>query len=99
MQCGIKISPYFKAIDISCCIATSPPQPTEDRAMRYKGEQRISTEPEGELASRTFAMPADSNPKGDIFGGRIMSLMDSAGKMSATPRAGGQVATVAVSNI
>ena len=33
------------------------------------------------------------------FGGWIMSLMDSAGKMSATPHAGGRVVTVAVSNI
>jgi len=67
--------------------------------MRYKEQQRNSTEPKGELASRTLAMPADSNPKGDIFGGWIMSLMDSAGKMSATPHAGGRVVTVAVSNI
>ena len=67
--------------------------------MRYKERQRNSIEPKGELASRTLAMPADSNPKGDIFGGWIMSLMDSAGKMSATPYAGGRVVTVAVSNI
>ena len=67
--------------------------------MRYKDKQRNSTEPKGELASRTLTMPADSNPKGDIFGGWIMSLMDSAGKMSATPHAGGRVVTVAVSNI
>jgi acyl-CoA thioesterase YciA len=67
--------------------------------MRDKDKQRNSTEPKGELASRTLAMPADSNPKGDIFGGWIMSLMDSAGKMSATPHAGGRVVTVAVSNI
>jgi len=67
--------------------------------MRYKDKERNSTEPKGELASRTLAMPADSNPKGDIFGGWIMSLMDSAGKMSATPHAGGRVVTVAVSNI
>jgi acyl-CoA thioesterase YciA len=67
--------------------------------MRDKDKQRDSTEPKGELASRTLAMPADSNPKGDIFGGWIMSLMDSAGKMSATPHAGGRVVTVAVSNI
>ena len=67
--------------------------------MRYKEQQRNSTEPKGELASRTLAMPADSNPRGDIFGGWIMSLMDSAGKMSATPHAGGRVVTVAVSNI
>jgi acyl-CoA thioesterase YciA len=67
--------------------------------MRYGKKQRNSTQPKGELASRTLAMPADSNPKGDIFGGWIMSLMDSAGKMSATPHAGGRVVTVAVSNI
>jgi acyl-CoA thioesterase YciA len=67
--------------------------------MRYREKQRNSTQPKGELASRTLAMPADSNPKGDIFGGWIMSLMDSAGKMSATPYAGGRVVTVSVSNI
>jgi acyl-CoA thioesterase YciA len=67
--------------------------------MRDKERQRKSTEPRGELASRTLAMPADSNPKGDIFGGWIMALMDAAGKMSATPYAGGRVVTVSVSNI
>ena len=67
--------------------------------MRYKERQRNSTEPKGELASRTLAMPADCNPRGDIFGGWIMALMDSAGKMSATPHAGGRVVTVSVSNI
>jgi acyl-CoA thioesterase YciA len=67
--------------------------------MRDKERQRNSTGPKGELASRTLAMPADSNPKGDIFGGWIMALMDAGGKMSATPYAGGRVATVAVSNI
>jgi acyl-CoA thioesterase YciA len=61
--------------------------------------RRNSCGPKGELASRILAMPADSNPKGDIFGGWIMALMDSAGKMSATPYAGGRVVTVAVSNI
>jgi acyl-CoA thioesterase YciA len=55
--------------------------------------------PCGELASRTLAMPADTNPRGDVFGGWIMSLMDVAGKMSATRYAHGRVATVAVSNI
>src|ERR1700737_1074540 len=69
------------------------------KGMRYKERQRNSTEPKGELASRTLAMPADCNPRGDIFGGWIMALMDSAGKMSATPHAGGRVVTVSVSNI
>lgn len=56
-------------------------------------------EPRGQLASRILAMPGDTNPKGDIFGGWIMSLMDMAGKMSATTVAGGRVVTVAVDRI
>jgi len=55
--------------------------------------------PRGELASRVLAMPTDTNPKGDIFGGWIMSLMDMAGKMSATTVANGRVVTVAVDRI
>ena len=58
-----------------------------------------SIDPRGELASRTLAMPANTNPLGDIFGGWIMSLMDSAAKMSATRQAHGRVVTAAVSNI
>lgn len=56
-------------------------------------------EPRGELASRVLAMPTDTNPKGDIFGGWIMSLMDMAGKMSATTVANNRVVTVAVDRI
>src|SRR5690348_5959762 len=67
--------------------------------MRSNERRRNSSEPRGELASRTLAMPADCNPRGDIFGGWIMALMDSAGKMSATPHARGRVVTVSVSNI
>jgi acyl-CoA thioesterase YciA len=55
--------------------------------------------PRGELAARTLAMPADANPSGDIFGGWIMSMMDSAGAITATRRAEGRVVTAAVSNI
>ena len=55
--------------------------------------------PRGELASRVLAMPADTNPAGDIFGGWIMSLMDSAGAMAAAAYAHGRVATVAVTDM
>ena len=53
-------------------------------------------EPRGELAIRTLAMPADTNPDGDIFGGWLMSQMDIAGGITASARAKGRVATVAV---
>jgi acyl-CoA thioesterase YciA len=55
--------------------------------------------PRGELSLRTVAMPADTNPNGDIFGGWIMSLMDVAAGIAAGTRAQGRVATAAVSNL
>ena len=55
--------------------------------------------PKGELAVRILAMPADTNPSGDIFGGHIMSLMDLAGGITAAALAQGRVATVAVTNM
>jgi acyl-CoA thioesterase YciA len=55
--------------------------------------------PRGELAARMVAMPADTNPAGDIFGGWIMSLMDSAGASTATQHAKGRVVTVAATNM
>ncbi len=53
-------------------------------------------EPKGELVIRTLAMPADANPSGDIFGGWVLSQMDIAGGITASQRARGRVATVAV---
>ena len=50
-------------------------------------------------AIRIIAMPADTNPSGDIFGGWLMSMMDMAGANVAYERAGGRVATVAVNEI
>jgi acyl-CoA thioesterase YciA len=52
--------------------------------------------PDSEPAIRITAMPADTNPSGDIFGGWLMSMMDMAGGNVAYQRAGGRVATVAV---
>jgi acyl-CoA thioesterase YciA len=47
-------------------------------------------------AIRVIAMPADANPDGDIFGGWLMSIMDSAGGLAAARHAHGRVATVAM---
>jgi acyl-CoA thioesterase YciA len=55
-----------------------------------------SPKPTGHPAIRVIAMPADTNPNGDIFGGWIMSQMDLAGATVALMRAQGRVATVAV---
>ncbi len=49
-----------------------------------------------EPAIRVLAMPADTNPTGDIFGGWIMAQMDLAGGILASRRARGRVVTVAM---
>jgi len=53
-------------------------------------------EPRGELSIRTFAMPADANHTGDIFGGWLLGQMDIAGGLFASKIARGRTATVAV---
>jgi acyl-CoA thioesterase YciA len=52
--------------------------------------------PNSEPALRAIAMPADTNPHGDIFGGWLLCQMDLAGTTVATRRACGRVVTVAV---
>ena len=53
-------------------------------------------QPSGRLTTRTIAMPADTNPAGDIFGGWVLSQMDMAAGISAGQRAQGRVVTVAL---
>lgn len=56
-------------------------------------------QPTGDLVLRTMAMPADTNPNGDIFGGWIMSQMDIAGGILAKEIARGRTVTVAVNGM
>jgi acyl-CoA thioesterase YciA len=53
-------------------------------------------QPSGTLLLRTLAMPADTNPSGDIFGGWLLSQMDIGGAILAKEMARGRVVTVAV---
>lgn len=55
--------------------------------------------PKGSLLLRTLAMPADTNPSGDIFGGWLMSQMDIGGAILANELAQSRVVTVAVDAI
>ena len=50
----------------------------------------------GELATKTLAMPADTNPQGDIFGGWVLSQMDIAGGVVGRGITKGRVVTVFV---
>jgi acyl-CoA thioesterase YciA len=52
--------------------------------------------PERVPTIRTIAMPADTNPAGDIFGGWLLAQMDRAGGAAAARRARGRCATIAI---
>lgn len=56
----------------------------------------MSTEQGQVPVVRQLAMPADTNPAGDIFGGWLLAQMDVAGGIVAYGRAEGRVATVGV---
>ena len=51
---------------------------------------------DGVIVIRTIAMPADTNPSGDIFGGWLMAQMDLAAGNMAGRVSQGRSATVAV---
>ncbi len=53
-------------------------------------------EPTGSPTTRTMAMPADTNPSGDIFGGWVLSQMDIAAGICAGQRAQSRVVTAAI---
>ena len=55
--------------------------------------------PKGTLTIRTLAMPADSNPSGDIFGGWVLSQMDIAAGICAIERARYRTVTVAIDSM
>lgn len=52
--------------------------------------------PHGEVTIQTLAMPADTNPNGDIFGGWLVSQMDLAAGVLAKRIAQGRAVTVAI---
>ena len=56
-------------------------------------------DPIGELAVRVLAMPADTNPAGDIFGGWVLSQMDIAGGLLSARVAKGRTVTVAIDSM
>jgi acyl-CoA thioesterase YciA len=62
-------------------------------------ENTAENAPQGELCIQTVAMPADTNPSGDIFGGWLLSQMDIAGGIAARNHSGGRIATIAIESM
>ncbi len=59
----------------------------------------MKEEPKGELTIQVLAMPKDTNPAGDIFGGWLVSQMDIAGGIFAQKIAKGRIVTIAINSI
>ena len=58
--------------------------------------RQMPDQPKGELVIQTIAMPKDTNPNGDIFGGWLMSQMDLGSGILASKTAQARVVTVAM---
>src|SRR2546430_3483925 len=56
----------------------------------------MSQKPKGELVIQTIAMPGDTNPSGDIFGGWVTSQMDLGSGILAAKTAQARVVTAAM---
>ena len=57
---------------------------------------KLEEKTKGRLTTRTVAMPSDTNPAGDSFGGWVVSQMDIAAGICAGQRAQSRVVTVAL---
>ena len=55
--------------------------------------------PRGVMVLRTLAMPKDTNPWGDVFGGWLLAQMDIAAGLMAGEVAQGRAATISVQNV
>ncbi len=59
-------------------------------------DDQNNRQPRGMLVLRTLAMPRDTNPSGDVFGGWLLAQMDLAGGLMASEIAKGRTVTVCV---
>src|SRR5467141_5387462 len=74
-------------------MTTSPLQILDN--LCYSSRQ-MAEQPKGELVIQTIAMPKDTNPNGDIFGGWLTSQMDLGSGILAAKTAQARVVTVAM---
>jgi acyl-CoA thioesterase YciA len=58
--------------------------------------REMTDKPKGELVIQTIAMPQDTNPNGDIFGGWVTSQMDLGSGILAAKTAQARVVTAAM---
>lgn len=71
-------------------LSLMPDQKVEDNSQANDDENGLLA------TTRTVAMPSDTNPSGDIFGGWVLSQMDIAAGICAGQRAQGRVVTASI---
>ncbi|WP_281646741.1 acyl-CoA thioesterase [Parendozoicomonas sp. Alg238-R29] len=77
-------------------LATESETETETVELEQLSDDDINPGPSGELTLQIPAMPRDTNPDNDIFGGWVVSQMDMAAEITARAVAKGRVTTVAI---
>ena len=80
--------------DINTAATALQAWPVKENAMTL--DENAGRQPLGLLVLRTLAMPKDTNPSGDIFGGWILAQMDVAGGLMASEISMGRTVTVSV---
>ena len=75
-----KFGPGDPAREVACCAIL----------------REMTDKPKGELVIQTIAMPQDTNPNGDIFGGWVTSQMDLGSGILAAKTAQARVVTAAM---
>jgi acyl-CoA thioesterase YciA len=73
-----------------------------DRLTSAFNEKKLKNEtppPVEHLSLRMVAMPRDTNPSGDVFGGWLLSLMDLAGGTAAIHASKGRVVLAAINKM
>jgi acyl-CoA thioesterase YciA len=78
-------------------MSTSPqPNPSTAGDVANTPAKKLELPLDEKLVLKVIPMPRDCNANGDIFGGWVMAQVDLAGAVTASPYAGGRMATVAV---
>ncbi len=86
----------FRPVTLTCRFTGGRFRPLADRTSAVTDSTVAHSCPEGQPVGRVIAMPADTNPEGDIFGGWLLAHMDLCGATPAFERAQGRCATIAV---
>lgn len=71
----------------------------KDHSEKKSSSKSVKTPSESQVEMRELVLPNDTNPLGNLLGGRLMHWIDLAGAMAASRHANNVVATVALDHV